>query len=115
MLRAVLLSSCAASALAEAAAGTRVGERTPAPEARSWEALARVTEAPQMFFGDANPYNVAPREGVDPKFECAWRQAAYKCGAGRAMARARRTGSQRSVIPQPPRAAPPGTARPCRR
>ena len=37
------------------------------------------TEVPEIY-GDANPYNKAPRDGVDPKFDCAWRRAAFTYG-----------------------------------
>jgi hypothetical protein len=42
-------------------------------------AAAPATEVPQLY-ADANPYNLAPRDGVDPKFDCAWRRAAYTYG-----------------------------------
>ena len=37
------------------------------------------TEIP-MIYADDNPYNLAPRSGVDPEFDCAWRRAAYAYG-----------------------------------
>lgn len=37
------------------------------------------TEIPGLY-ADDNPYNLAPRDGVDPEFDCAWRRAAYTYG-----------------------------------
>jgi len=42
-------------------------------------ASAASTEIAHIY-SDANPYNIAPREGVDPQFDCAWRKAAYTYG-----------------------------------
>jgi hypothetical protein len=51
----------------------------PVPEPRTPAAIARATEIAELYH-DSNPYNRAPRAGVDPKFDCAWRRAAYAYG-----------------------------------
>ena len=51
----------------------------PQPDARTFAEISKSTEIPEIY-SDSNPYNLAPREGVDPKFDCAWRRAAYAYG-----------------------------------
>ena len=62
-----------------AAATSDLRKAATEPEVRSLGQLALATEIPEIY-SDANPYNKAPRDGVDPKFDCAWRRAAYTYG-----------------------------------